>query len=156
MAAARTFHERGGLILTAPGYYGFGIDSHYHTLMDFGGHRETFDLDLVDTARREAQEESFGLLNYEREDLLTSPHLTTDETLMFFVPCREDPATFTQHFTRQLLLANLTKAKIESCGVYWIAVEDLETYLAIPEFWYPPVHRAVQTFAAAKMIRRTL
>lgn len=146
MTSPRPYHDRGGIILTAPGYLGFGVDGSYHTLMDFGGHRESFDEDLVDTARREANEESFGLLQYSRAALLQAPHLETEETLMFFAPSPEPPAIFTQLFIRQVLLAPLMQTKIESCGVFWIAHDQLESYLAISELWYPPVHRAVQTY----------
>lgn len=147
MSSVRSYHERGGIILTTPGFLGLGIDGGYYTLVDFGGHREAYDEDLVATACREAHEESFGLLSYTREDLLRAPSVATPDTLMFFVPYSQTPFEFTQDFTRALLLAQMARRKIESCAVFWIPWDRLETYLSFPELWYPPVHRAVQAFA---------
>jgi hypothetical protein len=43
-------------------YYLFGVDRDYLTLLDFGGHRESYETKPLITALREMKEESHGLI----------------------------------------------------------------------------------------------
>lgn len=89
---------RGGIIpvLDTPTgrLYGFGIDSDYGTLIDFGGHRESFDYDILDTARRELSEESFDVFGKpSRSELLKLPVLynDTDMEILWLINSNRSP-----------------------------------------------------------------
>ena len=56
------------------GNYIFGVDAHYNTLIDLGGHREVYDYDVLDTALRELREESLGTIDWSRADVLNSDY----------------------------------------------------------------------------------
>jgi len=133
---------RAGIIPLCGSYYGFGLDATYHTLMDFGGHRESYE-DAIACALREAWEESFGLFTFQREDLLPLKPVVTASSTLFFLPIEGNPEIITDLFMHEVLLAPLKQHRIESSGIIWLSETELQTYLQIPSLWYPPVHEAV-------------
>lgn len=81
---------RGGIfpfiieIKTKTPLYIFGIDRDYLTLMDFGGHREPEDLDIIETAIREFGEESLGIFGPLTRNSLKGQYIIGDGMFQIF------------------------------------------------------------------------
>lgn len=73
---------RGGVILFQPESrkVGLAVDRDYGTLIDFGGHRENHESNVIDTALRECEEESLGIFTIEQLKEMESYHLYDDIT----------------------------------------------------------------------------
>lgn len=68
---------RGGVILYKPDVrkIGLAIDRDYGNLIDFGGHRENHELNIIDTALRECEEETLSLFTVDELKEMESYHL---------------------------------------------------------------------------------
>lgn len=99
------FWVRGGILLVdfTRQLVVLAIDASYTTLIDFGGGRESEDRDIVATAQREADEESIGLINLDRDTIQDGLMLTSDQgTVLFLVPADiKDPPALREEFLRR-------------------------------------------------------
>lgn len=95
---------RGGLVPIVNDRYIIGVDTKYQTLIDLGGHRELSDRDIIDTMRREAYEESLGIVNISRDELIGSNPkvLTYDSMILALVPMEGNWDEIHQEFHRRL------------------------------------------------------
>ena len=79
----------------------FGIDAKYNSICDLGGHRIPHDIDVFNTAIREAYEESLGLLQVNRSELIGSTALTLDDDVLFLITVDvPDPDHLLNEYTR--------------------------------------------------------
>jgi len=121
---------RGGIIpyLDTPNghLYGFGIDADYGTLIDFGGHREDFDYDILDTARRELSEESFDVFGKpSREELLNLPVLYNRTDMEIFWPIQGNAEDLQHNF--RILVSQAHPDDVENIDLVWLTPEELST-----------------------------
>jgi hypothetical protein len=128
---------RGSIIPKLNQYYCFGIDNHYKTIMDFGGHREPFDTDIIETAIREAYEESFGIFDFNRDILHQSHKYVTSDTTGFLVDIDSNMDIINNEFANRML----GKEEVENCNIIWIHENEISNYLRKKYLWYPPVRK---------------
>lgn len=98
-----------------------GLDEAIASIADFGGTREIRDLDPFETALREFQEESFGVLgDLERGNLLGAPFIIAEtgfhgeEGILFFVKYRDEFPFFSKmrEFKERNVPGDETKALV--------------------------------------------
>ncbi len=127
-------------------YYAIGIDRDYGTLMDFGGNRESFDRDIVETAQREMTEESYGVLgSFSREDLENSFILVDDDYIEFVLPLSADRDSDLRKIIAEFDFLRRFDPNPEHRGMMWIPEatlrliieSDLKTvrHVIYPRLW---------------------
>lgn len=135
--------ERGSLLPYHEGSYLLALDATYHTLIDFGGHYEDVDKNLITTACREASEESFGLLSYQPYDIIEmGQEYLAGNTALYVVPLLRSITP--KDFASMVLQAQGQGLKVESDNILWLTREEIESYLNYPHLWYPPTHEVVR------------
>lgn len=130
------FWIRGGVLLVdfSRQIVVFAIDASYNTLIDFGGGREPEDGDIIETAQREAYEESIALINLDRNTIQGGLMLTSDKgTVLFLVPVSiHDPKALREEFHRR------RQSETMNIGSYRYSPECLENsdiaFLSFEEF----------------------
>jgi hypothetical protein len=142
--------KRGGVlpyVQTSQGkLYLFAIDNDYQNYIDFGGHREDFDEDILATIQREVEEETYGSLYFSRDDLLNGEQLYDDNTLL--VVCKMenvDGEELLQHIM-EALVENGKYQRLESIAVCWVHEDKLKIILSMDEetaghFMYPVIYK---------------
>lgn len=103
-------------------FYGLGIASDVGDLCDFGGHKELIDKDLLDTAIREYEEESFNLFGkLTREMLMNCLVLKGIDTYEILLPVYGNLYNYTLTF--QKLVGNNKKHEIQN--FIWLTYNQL-------------------------------
>lgn len=143
--------NRGGLIpyiKTKNGrLYLLAIDHDYQTLIDFGGHREPEDRDIIETIQREVSEESCDSLGpFTREKLLSGEVFMFDGNVEILLKIDADPEKLSRKIRKALSRAeSLQTDSLESVGVVWVPEERLRLILEMDEttvshFLYPRIY----------------
>ena len=147
-------------------YFLFAIDHDYRTLIDFGGHRDPEDFDLLETIRREIREETYDSLGpFEREDLLSCLSFRDDGNLEILLPLKDqlDHRPDRRDLISSRIEAALQKAAergeaLESIGVVWIPADRFfEILFLSPEsaskLIYPKVWQPLSQLVDSDMMR---
>ena len=99
--------QRGGIILYTiidnQLFFGFGVDSVYNELTDFGGGISyKRDYNCIEGALREFCEETEGLYcNIKKEDVMDAPAIIDKHNLIIFLYTDESPDEITFNFQNQ-------------------------------------------------------
>lgn len=125
------------------------IDNDYRNLIDFGGHRDPEDFDILETIRREVKEETYGALDFSREDLLSSLSFLDEGNLEILVPLSSSRKAIASRIELALEKAEARGERLESIGVIWIPGKRfLEILCLSPEsggkLIYPKVWEPLQ------------
>lgn len=126
--------------------YAFGVEEKVAGLCDFGGHKENIDIDCLDSALREYDEEClsiFGRLDRQIvQDCFVLEGIDTNEILVK-VSNTISPFSYSYHFY-QLIKGN-TKHEIQQ--IIWLTTDQLVFFLHHPE---------IKMFYMYYRIRKTL
>ena len=103
--------------------FGFAIDANYHGLTDFGGHRDSEDISILQTIMREVEEETYGAFDFISEnDLLSSLSFEgPNGTLEVLVLVEENPLEINDRLMKNLEINQKQGEKLESIGITWIS-----------------------------------
>lgn len=104
-------------------YFGFGVDSIYNELTDFGGHLDRKDKNAITGALREFREESLGLFNYTYEQVKDNIISYDDKMAILFIKVNESPEIINQKFKNKLNARY--KNNVEVNDIVWLSLEDL-------------------------------
>lgn len=108
-------------------YFAFGVDSNNCSWVDFGGHKEVYDNDLLDTVIREYLEESYKVFGpLTRKNL--QPHFVMDgpESVEILVPVAPPFHNYVKNFN------NLVTPDNEISTIIWLNRQQLLTILKDP------------------------
>jgi len=123
---------RGGVIIySMDRQFGFAIDRHYRTLIDFGGHREPSDGDILDTICRETEEESLGELILDPELLEKCPSFSFENYLEVVVPIPLTSSELTSRLRR--VFSESDPTTLESNDIVWLTPRELFSIQYLPE-----------------------
>lgn len=103
-------------------FFGLAVDSRNNVLTDFGGHKENFDMDLLDTALREYKEESyeiFGTLS--RDSVQNFEVLEGEDTVEILLPVHEPFYHYSSLFAETVK----DKKDNESSKIVWLSRRQL-------------------------------
>jgi hypothetical protein len=103
-------------------FYAFGIANEVGDLCDFGGHREDFDNDLLDTAIREYKEECFEIFGkIDRNSLSDCYVLEGQDTLEILLEVTGDLYEYTYKF-REMIGNN---EQLELQNIVWLTYNQI-------------------------------
>lgn len=123
--------QRGGVIVyhfkNKKLYFGFGVDSIYNELTDFGGHLDRSDKNVIEGALRECKEESLGVLNYTYKNVLNDLILYDDKMAILMVKTDESMDKINLQFNNKLMYHK----KVEVNDVVWLSLEELQHELSL-------------------------
>ena len=106
-------------------YFGFGVDSEYGELTDFGGHvNYGKDKNAINGALREFREESL-IFNYQYKDLLNELIIYDDKNAVLFINVNQSPESITEQFHKKLKMAK----KPEVNDIKWLSLDELKIQL---------------------------
>jgi hypothetical protein len=123
-------YVRGGVIpfteINGNRFYAFGLDSAAGTICDFGGSREIADLDILDTALREFEEESLGVFGRPtREQIQDRQVLLTESMVLILLPVKSSMTQYSIAFARTVL----TVREPEIRTIVWLSRAQLVSAL---------------------------
>lgn len=149
--------KRGGIIpmIKRGGYtfYGLGLDQSSGDITEFAGGREGKDKDMLETALREFEEETFGIFNITREmvEEQNNDVLFDNYSCIFFVEIgNKNMMGIVDKFNNKVRELGRKKIKIENGLLFWVTEEQLRNLLAIqrpnpkirpPVFFHYPTRR---------------
>jgi hypothetical protein len=103
-------------------FFAFGVENGVAALADFGGHREKYDTDLLDTAIREYREESLNVFGiFTRDNLLSCFVLEGKDTLEFLV--KVNPPIYYYTKTFQTMVGDNSEHEVQS--IVWLSRRQL-------------------------------
>ncbi len=102
-------------------FFGFGVDSIYNELTDFGGHLDRKDKNAITGALREFKEESLGLFDYTYEQVENNIITYDDKMAILFIKVDESPEMINQKFKNKLML----RSKVEVNNIVWLSLDEL-------------------------------
>jgi len=106
-------------------YFGFGVDSIYHELTDFGGHLDKEDESAITGALRELKEESLKIFNYQFNDIINDLITYDDQMVIIFV--KTDLTK--EEINKQFKLKLKTARKPEVNDIKWLSIDELKKEL---------------------------
>lgn len=102
--------------------YAFGLGNVTGDICDFGGHKDCEDNDLIDTAIREYNEESFGIFgNFNRESLKNSEVIDGVDTIEILVEVNGNISDYNRRFKN--ILNNNYNHEIQD--IIWLSKKQL-------------------------------
>lgn len=124
--------------------FGFGIDSKFGTLTDFGGGiKYKIDGNPVSAALRELKEESLGLFDFDKESIQDCCCIYNNQILIIFIPIILNPAVTNLFFNS--LLSNAVNPEVSK--LVWVNEKELIQKLKRPYVIFEPVRSLInQTF----------
>lgn len=132
------------------------IDAQYQTIVDFGGTFDpTKDKDLVDTAIREAYEESIGILNFTREDLEHAIPIDNFRSTEYILPIQmTNPEAMREDFHQRRSTEKRAEF-LENSDMIFVPREALLEYLSTPDHPNDP-NGEVMYYQLKRLLRRHL
>jgi hypothetical protein len=106
-------------------YFGFGVDSEYKELTDFGGHLDWNDKNAITGGLREFKEESLGIFNYQYNDVLNDVIIYDDKMVILFIKVGKTPEEINKEFKMKLKFAK----KPEVNDIKWLSLDELKNEL---------------------------
>ena len=129
--------------------FGFPLDRKIATLTDFGGHREDFDGDILDSALREYSEESYNLFGkLSREYVMNNYVLIGYDTIEIFLPVSNNILDHSLRF-RELVQQHCNS---ESQSLIWLTKKQVLSFLDNPSLSFD----GVEVYRSYYRIRDTL
>ena len=123
-------------------YFLIGTDSTYNTLTDFGGTIEyKKDRDPVVGALRELNEESLGLFEYTKDQILDSYCIYNDYLFIIFVKIAENPSSKISKFEK--IKSEYSKIEVKQLNLF--KDSDFSKLLKLPYVVYEPVRSLINT-----------
>lgn len=106
-------------------YFGFGVDSVYHELTDFGGHLDRSDKNAIAGALRELKEESLNVFNFDYQDVKDDMIIYDDKMAILLVYTNLSPKQVNEKF--KLKLKNAKKPEVND--IQWLTLDELKAEL---------------------------
>lgn len=122
----RLTQKRAGIIpymkISGTLIFGFGVDSGLSSIIDFGGCRKKYDVDLIDTAINEFITKSMSVFGHiTRDDVQNCHCIWNTDTIEIFVPVSCDPLTITGHFHKMVG----DNSSLECQNIIWVTRAQL-------------------------------
>lgn len=108
-------------------YFGFGVDTVYHELTDFGGHLDRSDKNAITGALRELKEESLNVFNFDYVDVMEDIIVYDDKMAILFVHTNLSPKEVNDKFKLKLKTAR----KPEVNDIKWLSLIELKDELSL-------------------------
>ncbi len=139
------FPKRAGIVLYTlydnEIFFGFGVDSIFHELTDFGGttkytflNEEFPDKNAVCAALREFNEETLDIFEpFSENDIGECLALTDKNNIVIFINIDIDPEEISSKFnTRCRIMMKDSNYKLEVCGITWLSINQFAEILYSP------------------------
>ena len=120
--------------------FAFGLDGNNNSIVDFGGHIEKIDQDLIETAIREYSEESFNVFgSLTRQRLTGCDILQGHDTIEILYPVNCNIYQISKLF-KQLASANYNH---ETRNIVWLTLNQVK--IICDSKYYPMYYRIYNT-----------
>lgn len=120
-------------------YFGMGMDEATHDITDFGGGiRYKQDLNVINGALREFDEETLGIFDVMTiDDVIKCPVLYDDKMLIIFIRLDENPEMISRVFLRKYECSR----NQEICSIVWFEQEEFQSELVREQIMYKKIHK---------------
>jgi hypothetical protein len=138
--------ERAGIILytkiDGAVHMGLCVDAKSHDLTDAGGRVNESDLNVIQGAIREFEEETLEIFDPIEFDMIKDcPVIYDDQNLIIFMHINVDPNVVSKAFHESYLRTPKRRNYPEVCGITWITWEDFQYCLNQNGILYSRVQR---------------